>query len=68
MCKLVLFAVALVEGDEDAQVVLSGQNLDRGAGELGGDLVKAAGRDATLWASDVKGTDWRVVGRLLGEV
>lgn len=66
--ELVLFAVALVELDEDAEVVLAGEDLNRGAGELGGDLVKAAGADAALGAGDVEGADGRVVRGLLGQV
>lgn len=66
--ELVLFAVAAVEGDEDAKVVLAGEDLDRGAGKLGGNLVKAASADAALGAGNVESADGRVVGGLLGQV
>lgn len=66
--ELVLFAVALVERDEDAQVVLAGQDLDRGAGKLGRDLVEPARAEAAVGAGDVKGRHGRVVRRLLRQV
>lgn len=66
--KLVGLAVALVEGDEDAHVVLAGKDLDRGAGELGRDLIEAPGRNALFGTGDMEGAHRRVVGGLLGEV
>lgn len=66
--QLVLLAVAAVEGDEDAHVVLARQDLDRGTGELGRDLVETAGANALLGAGDVEGADGRVVRSLLGQV
>lgn len=68
MGELIRLPVALVQGDEDAHVVLTGRDLDGGAGELGGYLVEAAGAEAPLGAADVEGTDGRMVRGLLGKV
>lgn len=66
--QLICFMVPPLDRDEDAQVVLSGRHSDRRASELGCDLVETLGMDALLRAVDVKCTDGRVMGGLLGEV
>lgn len=66
--KLVCLAVALIKTDKDAHVVLAGEDLDRGASELGRDLIETAGGDALLGAGDVESANRRVMGCLFGEV
>lgn len=61
-------AAAVLERNEDAEVVLAGQDANARAGELGGDLIEATGREAALGTADVKGAHGRVVRGLLGEV
>lgn len=68
MSELVCLPISLVQCDEDAHVVLARQHLDRGACELGGDLVETSSGDTLLGAGDVKCADWRVMRGLLGEV
>lgn len=66
--QLVRLVVPLLEGDEDAEIVLSRADLDRGAGEFGADLVESASVDPLFWTVDPESTDGRVVRRLLREV
>jgi hypothetical protein len=66
--KLVGLAVTLVEGDEDAHVVLAREDLDGGAGELGSDLIEATGSDTLLGAGDVEGAHGRMVRCLLRKI
>jgi hypothetical protein len=68
VCELVLLVVAVLQGDEDAQVVGTGDDADVGARELCAQLVEAAGNDALGGAVNVEGGDGRVVRRLLGQV
>jgi hypothetical protein len=68
VCELVLFIVPVLQGDEDAQVVCSGNNAHACAGKLCAKLVIAAGNDTLLGAVDVEGGYGRVVRGLLGEV
>ena len=68
VCELVLFIVAVLQGDEDAQVVCAGNDANVGARELCAQLVEAAGNDALGGAVDVEGGDGGMVGRLLGQV
>lgn len=42
MCQMVLFIVAVLQGQKDALVKIAGDNLDIGATELGGNLVVAS--------------------------
>lgn len=53
--ELVLLVVSLVEGDEDAEVVLAGGDFDGCPCELCGELVEAARREALGGALDVEG-------------
>jgi hypothetical protein len=53
--QLVFFVISLFDVDEYAQVVLAGADADACAGELCGELVEAAGCDATFGAVDVEG-------------
>lgn len=53
--ELVLLVVALVQGYEDAKVVLTGRDLDGSPCKLCGELVEAARRQALGWALDVEG-------------
>lgn len=64
--ELVRLATMLVQRDEDAHVVLSRKHLDRGARELGTDLIKASGCEALLRASNMEGAHGRVVRSLFG--
>jgi hypothetical protein len=68
MGELVLLVVAVLQGDEDAQVVCAGNDADVGAGEFCAQLIEAAGDDTLGGAVDVEGGDGRMVRRLLGEV
>jgi hypothetical protein len=68
VCELVCLIVPLLEGDEDAKVVLAGRDLDGGTGELGRDLVEASSVKALLGAADVEGADGWVMRRLLSQV
>lgn len=68
MCQLVCLVVPLLQRDENAKIVLAGHHLDRGASELGCDLVETLGVQALLWAVDIERADGRVVRRLLGQV
>ena len=68
MCELVFLIISLLEGDEDAQVVLPRCHFDTGTGEFGRYLVKSPGSDTLLRAVDVEGGNGRVVGGLFGEV
>jgi hypothetical protein len=52
---MVLFAVTLVERDENPKIVLSWRHFDTSAGKLGGNLVEASRRDAFFWTVDVEG-------------
>lgn len=66
--QLVRLVVTPLHGDEDAEVVLPRHHLDRGARELGRDLVEAFGVEPFLGAADVEGADGRVVRRLFRQV
>ena len=65
--ELVLLPVALVQGDEDAEVVLPRGHFDRGSREFGGELVETPGGEALGGAVDVEGGDGGMVRGLLGE-
>ena len=63
MCELVGLLVALLEGDEDAEVVLAGHDFDARAGKPCRELVEAFGAEAPLGTADVEGRDgWMVRG------
>lgn len=66
--QLVGFVVPPLQRDENAQVVLSWADLDGGAGELGADLIEPTSMKALIRAVHIKGTNWRMVGGLLGQV
>ena len=66
--ELVRFVVALLDRDEDAEVVLPRHHLDRGPGELGHNLIKTASVDPLFRAIDVEGAHGGVVRRLLRQV
>lgn len=66
--QLVGLVVPPFQSDENAQVVLSWADLDGGACELGAYLIKPTGMKALVRAVHIKGTNWRVVGGLLGQV
>lgn len=66
--ELVCLAIAVIEGDENAEIVLARHDLDGGTGELCCDLVKAAGTEALFGARNVESADGRVMGCLLSEV
>jgi hypothetical protein len=68
MRELILLIVALLECNEDAQVVGAGNDADARTSELGAQLVKAPGRNALFGAIDVKSGNGRVVGGLLSKV
>lgn len=68
MCELVLFIVPVLQGDEDAQVVRSGNHAHACASELGAQLVVSLCADALLRAVNVEGGHGRMVGGLFGEV
>lgn len=68
MSQLIFFVVALLDIDEDAEVVLAGAHADAGTGEFGADLIETARRYASLGAVDVEGGDWGVVGGLFCQV
>lgn len=46
MCESILLIIAMLEVDEDAQIVCSRNDPDAGAGELGAQLIEPARRDA----------------------
>lgn len=53
--ELVLLVVALVEGDEDAEVMLAGGDFDGCPCEFCGELVEAACGEALGGTLDVEG-------------
>ena len=53
--ELVLLIVALVQGDEDAEVMLTGRDFDGCPCELRRELVEAARRQTLFGALDVEG-------------
>lgn len=55
MGELVLLVVALVKGDEDAEVVLAGRDLDGRPCELCRELVEAARAEALGRTLDKEG-------------
>jgi hypothetical protein len=66
--QLILFIVPVLEGDEDAEIVCSGDDAHAGTGKLCTELVVASCAYALLGTVDVEGRDGRVVRGLLGEV
>lgn len=68
MCQLVLLVVALLQCDEDAQVVSARNDANACASEFGAELVESFGLDTLLRAVDIEGGDRRVMRRLLGEI
>ena len=68
MCQVVLLVIAVLQGDEDAQIVRAGDDADAGAGKLCAELVEAARRYPLFRAVNVEGRNGWVVRRLLGEV
>ena len=68
MCKVVLFVVPVLQGDEDAQVMRSRHNAHTRTGKFRAQLVVASCGDALLGTIDVKGGDGRVMGGLFGKI
>ena len=68
MCELVLLIVAVVQRNEDAQIMSTSNHANVGPRELRAYLIEAPGGDALLRAVDVECGDRRVVGGLFGEV
>jgi hypothetical protein len=68
VCELVLFIAAVLQGDEDSQVVRAGHYSYACACELGAQLIITSCANALLGTVDVEGGDGRVVRGLLGEV
>lgn len=67
VCELVLFAIPIIKGYENAQVVRSGRDPYTRSREFGAEMVISAGCDSLLRAIDIKGRYRRVMRGLLGQ-
>jgi len=57
MCQLVFLVPPSFKVDKDTLVEVSRNDLDRGSGEFGAQLIEASGRNTLLRTIDVKGRD-----------
>ena len=66
--ELVFFVFAVVERNEDAEIVLAGSDADACAGEFGAQLVEPPGSDALFGTCDDECGYRRVMGGLLSDI
>lgn len=68
MSELILFIVAVLQRNEDAQIMRACHNAHTCPSELCAELVVAPGTNAFFWAVNIECGNGRVMGGLLGEV